>query len=56
MKIWDTNREARFRDYTLNFSLFFTVQGGLVSCFSFFLNYSRGGGAPLFIYFDFFYC
>ncbi len=25
-----------------------------MSCFSFFLNCSRGGGAPLFIYFDFF--
>ncbi len=41
--------------YALNFSLHFTIQGGKVSCFSFFLNCSKGGGVPLFIYFDFFY-
>ncbi len=25
-----------------------------MSCFKFFFDYSKGGGAPLFIYFDFF--
>ncbi len=38
----------------LKFFLTFYYSRGQGECFSFFLNCSRGGGAPLFIYFDFF--
>jgi hypothetical protein len=34
----------------------FTIEGGKVSCFNLFLDGGRGRGAPLFIYFDLFYC